>query len=94
MPKAVALERVTSEFQEALATSNWQVVGVGYKRGKRLPTPVGDRSHGETYYLVVIWPEAQRARANMGLEPSCFHATLGFHPSDIHTGRMDFLPAE
>lgn len=41
------------------------------------------------YYRVLQWPEANRVRVELGLEPTDFHITVGFKTQDIHGVRKD-----
>ena len=44
----------------------------------------------EAYFRVVQWPEANRLRTQLGLQPADFHITVGFRTQDIHGVKKDW----
>ncbi|CAO3611222.1 unnamed protein product [Cunninghamella blakesleeana] len=39
----------------------------------------------KSYFRVIYWPFGQKMRKHIGLKPTDFHITVGFHPKDIHS---------
>lgn len=54
--------------------NNWNIEGLGKV----------SKDDKEAYFLVVTCDEAQRLRAQYGLDNKDFHITVGFRNSDIH----------
>ena len=67
----------------------------------RQPVPLGlgsasaSRGPPRCWFVALVWPEAQAARAAAGLPPASLHITLGFVGSDVHNapkGALQLLP--
>ena len=41
------------------------------------------------FYRVLAWPEVDRIRAELGLDPHDFHVTVGFKTADVHGVKKD-----
>jgi hypothetical protein len=72
LSKKKALQALLQTVQES-CRRDWASLGAGYRRA----------AGSQAYYMVLVWPSAQRMRASLGLPPACFHVTLGFDPHDV-----------
>ncbi|CAO3633169.1 unnamed protein product [Cunninghamella echinulata] len=83
VPKKSQREELKKLIQELIKTygqpTTWEKpidLGLGCLKESR---------KNRSYFRVIYWPFGQKLRKHLGLNPTYFHITIGFNPSDIHS---------